>query len=398
MATFDRLDQVGLALAARLGDEITPSDGVRFAQPNEQPTATESIRVSLLWVTPQPFHRNDPWVRGSSGAPEPPPLILSAVFLITTYGESTDSETTRSVEFLGHALRVFHSTPTLSLPGDTSAALGDGRLNVAIVPIELETMEKVYTPLQVRHRPWALIEAGPIQLAHLSDAQEQPPVVLPGGIRLGGGLDAGGATYAGDVTPISRPVLERVTPSQIVADGEIRIDGGTGGRDVERAWVGGEEVTAVTLLEDGVWRLTVPTALGTGVHKVRIEVGVASTDPPVQQSESLDFEVLEAGYPSVDAPAATTHSIAGNLVLTGADLGSADAVLVWPDAGISRPDDLVTITTVTAAAASVTVAAADLASVAQEPCRIVVRINRGTGSGGQPLYTYTPYVLLEFTA
>ena len=65
----------GRALAAHLRARIAPSlADITAAPPIENPaTQGEAIRISLLWVTPQPTHRNDPWYLSEDGQRRAPP-------------------------------------------------------------------------------------------------------------------------------------------------------------------------------------------------------------------------------------------------------------------------------------------------------------------------------------
>jgi hypothetical protein len=380
MARFLNLHDVGQVLSDVLSDRLGIGD-VRAGPPLETPSSpTEAVRITLMWLTPQPAHRADPWVPNPDGSVAPPPLSLSGFYLITSYGTSPDGNATQAHNLLGQALQFFHSFPELALPFALAAGLtaGEGPLAVVHVPTAADLMEKVLSPMQIRHRPWVLVEVGPIQLASLHPMAGEQEVVHPGGIRLG------------PVASAPRPAIGRMAPARVGAGGRIRIDASYAG-SVAAVRVG--DVTfpagALTIPQpQGPILLTLPAAgadaVAVGTHAVTFRAGDLISGP-----ESVT--VLAATVPSVDAPAALTHSPAASLVLGGRSLAAVQAVVLWPDEGVASPADVVSLSGagVVAAAGSVTVSAARLQAANLRPAlyRISVRVSD---------HGFTPYVLMEF--
>ena len=373
MAMFPRLDQVGEVLEARLRDLIVPAPAgaIQLGPPIETATgATEAIRLTLLWVTPEPGHRNDPWERDGAGQLLPPPLTVLARFLVTTYGEDTDGRPTRAFELLGLVLRVVHTRPTLQLPADTSSGLGEGPLSVVFPTTELDTMEKLYSPLGVSHRAWALLDVGPIQLPHLAAPAAGAAPVLPGRLGLGG------------PTAGPRPVLARVTPDRPGPGARIRLDG-TFPTPLVRVWVAGEPVDAAAVVElapGRVLTLTMPAA-GPGVRPIRVEAGTS----PAQFSDTVEV-LVRADAPHLDAPPVADHDVTAPLSLTGRGLLACTALIVWPDAGVIDPADLHEVPVTVVDDAAITVAANVL------PTGRLFRLAARIGTAA-----YTPHVLLELS-
>ena len=185
MAVFNTLHDVGQDLVDLLVDRTGIADTL-VGPPLDPPNGpVEAIRVTLLWVTPQPMHRNDLPMAADDGTREQPLASLTAFYMISTYGTAADTDPVQAHNLLGRVLQSFHSVPVLELPNPV-AQLGEGRLAVVHQSTTAELMEKVFTPLQMVHRPWAIFEVAPIQLLHQDPALPPEPVVHPGGLRLGG--------------------------------------------------------------------------------------------------------------------------------------------------------------------------------------------------------------------
>ncbi len=184
MALFANLYHVSKVVAQLIDDQLPSTVNVQVGPPLEAATGSaEEIRVTLLWTSPQASHRNDPVALNSTGQRVQPPMTLSAFFLVTTYGSSGAQVPERAYELLGNVIQVFHTTPTVTLT-NTPALPGEGRLTVIQPAVTPELMEHVYTPLQIKHRPWALFEVSPVQLAKLVAPEPPGAQVRPGGINL----------------------------------------------------------------------------------------------------------------------------------------------------------------------------------------------------------------------
>jgi hypothetical protein len=388
VALFSNLHHVSEVLIRVITDHLgaMPTGGVHSGEPLENPTsANEQIRITLLWMTPQPAHRNDPWERTSAGTVAPPPLTLSASFLVTTYGTGTHEEPIRAHELLGNVMQAFHTVPEVTLPLGTLPNRGEGPLTFVQVPITPELMEKVFTPLQAKHRPWVLYEVGPVQLAMDRGAVPGGPVVRPGGVRLG------------EVSISSTPLIARVTPVRQVQGGRVRVDVELQGQSLTRVLVGGKSRLAGSLTFLSEQSLVVdlpaagPNAVAKGLNEIVLQTG-EEANPPILLSEPEQIDVLGSDGATVEAPLSLSHDLATPLQLTGAGLASAAELLAWPDAGITAPTELRSLPVASAAAGSVQVSAAALQAadlVRGIDYRLSVRV--GT-------HRYTPYVLLRFHA
>jgi hypothetical protein len=222
MAVFSNLHHVGEVIVEMIETNLAaaPTGTIQVGPPLDTPTgAAEDIRVTLLWVTPQPTHRNDVWERKAGGGLKPPPLTLSAFFMVSTYGSAAE-DPVRAHELLGNIMQIFHTEPELTLPLAGLPGKGEGRLSIVQVPTAADLMEKVYAPLQAKHRAWVLFEAGPIQLPMNVSDTAPGPVVAPGGIHFEG------------VEVLTRPRIVRVTPSRQAQGGRVRVDVELAGRDL----------------------------------------------------------------------------------------------------------------------------------------------------------------------
>lgn len=333
MAVFTNLHDVATLFVEHIRASYTgspPTIRVGFV-PESAASTTEEVRVTLLWVTQQPTHRNDPWERGPDGTKSPPPVTLTLVFLVTTYGDD-GVEPAGAYRLLGEVLQAVHSRPSLRLPEAAPLDLGEGPLDLVQMPVTPELMEKVFTPLQGAHRPWALFELGPVQLGHLSTERPALGLVRPGGVNLGGPEAA------------PPPVLEALWPAQQLPGGRLRLEVDTLGLPLAAVWFGTTRVddSLVTQL-DGTLLVPVPTSLGAGAVRVSVEVENTALDPASQFTTPLDLLVFDsADNPvTVDAHSALEHDPALPLDLSGANLAGVTRAWVWPHEGVASPADIV---------------------------------------------------------
>ncbi len=355
MALFGNLHDAGQVMADLVSERTGVAD-VLVGSPIDPPTGPgEAVRITLMWVTPQPTHRNDPFEADGIGGLTPPPVTVSAFFMVTTYGTAPDTDPIQGYNILGQVLQSFHADPVLSLPLTFPGVvpLGDGRLSVVHVPTAADLMEKMFSPLQISHRPWALFEVAPLQLASLTAAGVEPPIVHPGGIRLG------------EIESLTPPVIERISPVVVVAGGRIRLDVRRSGIPI-RVSIGGVRVEVADLLipaAGGPVFLDLPTLPGgevePGSYDVTITVGRKLSEP-------AQLTVLSVGASSLNAPLPAIHSLAGgDLQLSGSGLATTTEIYFWPDAGLQAPDEIHALApAVPAVDGMVTIAAADLAAAA----------------------------------
>ncbi len=386
MAVFENLHDVGLTLAGYLRRNLSPSlADVLAAPPIENATGSaEALRVSLMWVTPQPTHRNDPWITGPDGQDQPPPVSLSGFYLVTAYGTTDGGEPSQAINRLGQAIQVFETSPTLELPladdpgtPEIDPTPGTGRMTVVFVPTAADLMEKIYTPLQMRHRPWALFEVGPIQLSRLVEPRPGPDLVHPGGVRLG------------DVEPTAPPRILRALPARVRAGGRLMLETVEAGGALTLR-IGGAEFTFADVpaaadeisrpdARGRVWATYPAAGPAADVDAVLRGTGIGS-DP-----EPLTIE--PDNTPGLDAPD-TPLSLGAALVLTGGNLSGAQRAFLWPDAGIRDPGEVIDLVPTAVAAGSVTLSAASLSAAGLRaiPHRVSLQLDTGL---------FTPYVLLE---
>ncbi|HYP06542.1 MAG TPA: Pvc16 family protein [Bryobacteraceae bacterium] len=370
MGRFQSLSQVGLVLADTITNNITAGTEVRLAVPLEDPTsAAPAVRITLAWTTPQPQHRNDPPERNPDGSMAPPPPTLSVWYLVSTYGATAEQNAIGAHDLLGQILRAFHVQPVLELPID---GMGEGRLHVTHVPADAEMNEKIWGAMQVRHRPWALFDVGPVQLLRTDPAGPAQPIVHPGGLRMAA------------IDVLDRARVQRITPSPAGEGGRVRLDAAYFGAPL-RVSVGTTRIEPpnMTPLEPGGPVIaTLPAAISEDSYDVTI---TGANNVP---SEATSLTVIAASLPSVDAPDTLRHSRVNNLVLEGRQLGAgAVDVVFWPDSGVSGPADVVTISG-NAAGTSITIPAGSLAPLRTTTYRISLRHSP---------HSFTPYVVLEIT-
>ena len=372
MARFNRLHDASTVLCEILRNRIDPGLDILPAPPLENATAAaEAIRITLLWVTPQPTHRNDIWEARFDGTLEPPPLSLSGFYLVTAYGTSDNQEPEQAYNLLGQVLQVFDLEPEIELPVTN---LGEGELGVILVPTAADLMEKIYTPLQMRHRPWALLEVSPIQLRSLTPEALERPLVRPGGVRLA----------PLDVTP--PPEIESLAPTIASVGGRLRLNARYTGT-VEYVLIGDDTIinaAALSILQPGgVILFPIPGTVLPGTYDIFLRVDGISSTP-------ASLEVRPNTVPSVDAPSSLNHSIGADLIITGRMLDGTTEVIVWPESGISSPADVITlpVSNVTSNRVSVSAAALSAAAIRTEPYRVTLHV---------PPHVFTPFVQLEFT-
>ena len=384
MAVFDDLHDVAQVLSEHIREEVGVVD-VQPGAPRDVTATTEAAaRITLLYTTPQPAHRNDPAEPEPAGTRRFPPLAVSCFFLVTTSGADAD-DPIAAHHALGRIMTLYSDTPSLRLPlsddpdADPGAftELGEGVMSVVQVPMALDQIDKIWTSVDVQLQPWALFEVSPVQLASQREEAPAAAVVRPGGVGL-------------DVRAGTRPVILRVTPDAVRQGGRIRIDAIQQGTP-EAVVVGGVEVPA------GDASLTVAPSgspLVVALDDGGLEALAPGTHPLVLRAAGLvsrrgSVRVVPPDTPVVDSPATLRHDPGDDLVLTGASLGDAQEAVLWPDVGVTAPTDVHTVQLSSVAASSVTVqSAGGLADVpaGRGPWRLALRV--GTQA-------YTPHVVLE---
>jgi hypothetical protein len=386
MALFNDLHDVAQVLTEHIREEVGIVD-VQPGVPRDVSASTEAAaRLTLLFTTPQPAHRNDLLEAQENGSRRFPPLALSCYYLVTTSGADAD-DPIAAHHALGRIMTLYHDAPVLQLPltddpgspPGAFSALGEGELAILQVPMALDQIDKIWMALDVGVQPWVLFEVAPVQLvSQLPDALPAP-VVRPGGIGL--------AVRAG-----TRPLIARVTPELVRQGGRVRIDTLAQGK-LEAVDVGTVEVSA------GDASLEVAPS-GSPLLLTLDDGGLESLDAGAQpllvrasglSSRRSVIRIAGIGAPVLDAPAAAPHDAGTDLVLTGANLTGADDAVLWPDVGLTAPTDVHTLPVSNVAAGSVTIrSAGGLVTVPEGrgPWRLAVRI--GT--------QYTPYVVLELTS
>jgi len=365
-ALFNDLHDVAQVLCEHIVEETGIAD-VQAGNPRLVGSTTEAAaRLTLLYTTPQPTHRNDPPERQPDGTHRAPPLALFCFYLVTTSGADGD-DPIAAHHALGRIMTLYQDIPMLRLPLSDNAGspvgafteLGEGRLGVTQVPMMLDQIDKIWTSMDVQLQPWALFEVAPVQLRSQIPDTPPAPLVRPGGI----GLDV----RAGD-----RPVIVRITPAPVRPQGRIRIDASA---TPDTVAVGGFVVpaTPILALDHGGLEDLVP---GTYALTIRRQ-GLSS--------RSATLWIAEAGAPAIDAIDA--HSRTADLQLAGANLSQTQAAMLWPDAGVNAPSDVheLPVTAVTGTSLRVT----GLGALEPGTYRLAVRIGA---------HVFTPYVVLELTA
>jgi hypothetical protein len=374
-----------------LTEHIREETGVQDVQagaPRDVTATTEpAARISLLYTTVQPGHRNDPLEGAPGSGMRAPPLSLSCYYLVTTSGSDSD-DPVGAHHALGQIMRLYHDVPTLRLPlSDNPGSppgvftdLGEGELMVTQVPMTIEQIDHIWTPLTEQLQPWVLFEVAPVQLVSRLPDTVAPPVVRPGGIVLD--------------EPIGlRPVLLGMSPNPARPSGRVRFDVAAA-QAVDGLWADGLHValgdpalsvstsaaTTTVLLDLSRSGLSV---LGAGGHTVTISAGGLA-------SRTNSLQLVE-GTSLLDAPKEPTHDAGSNLTLSGSGLDAVHEVVVWPDRGIGAPTDVHSVPFVTGGPAAITVRStgglADLPGAITR-WRLAARLS------GQ---SYTSYVVLELT-
>lgn len=380
MATFTNLYHASEVIKSFLETRITPAPKVVVGPPPEASSTIEELRVSLLWINEQPTHKSDGFVRNPDGTSAPPPATLSLFVLITGYGQDTDQNAEGAQRLIGEVIRTFHAVPIVELP---LPALpnnsGRGKLTLALVPLTPEIMEKLFSPLQIKHRPFLLYELGPVQLLSRVAAGPVAPVVAPGGVRLVGPVVA---------TP---PVITRVVPHTLAVGGYLRIDG-VFASPIDTVWIGTRKFVAPNdfdIIDAGssvglFLPKIVPNTVSPGVHRVSVVSGTLAAEP-------TDVRVSPAGTRCVDGPKILSAGSGSLFTLTGQGLAAASAVYIWPDSGIHDPSDVIKV--LSGLAVTPTSVEFTVPSVSPGQYRVAVELKLGLGV---PLQ-FTPFVNLEIS-
>lgn len=383
MARFVNLHDAGRALAAHLKGRILPVLSDVLAAPPIENAAVqgEALRVSFLWATPQPTHRNDGWIVGDDGQSRPPPVSLSLYFVVTSYGTSSASEPVQALNRLGQAIQALETDPVIEMPIPAGPGIdpvaGTGRMNATLVPVAADLMEKIFTPLQMRHRPWALIELGPVQLERLNTPQPAPDIVAPGGVRLVG------------PAPIVRPGVTAVHPAPLGLGRRLRIET-VEAADATELRIGSEVFTfadtpaAVNEIArpdaSGLVFVTYPAGGAAGA------VDVVLTGPS-GSSDRHPVTITAAAITALDAPVQPL-AVGADLVLTGAGLAAVDRVFLWPARGILSPAEVIDLAPSVVAAGQLTVARAALDAAGLRPIPYLAAARTGANR-------FTPACLVE---
>ncbi|MEL6347115.1 MAG: Pvc16 family protein, partial [Myxococcota bacterium] len=343
MAIFQSLYEVGQVFAQHINDNLPSSlagSSGLVGPPLENAAGTNrELRYTVMWSTPQPTHRNDPWEIGESGGVEPPPLTLSVFVLVTTYGSTTRSEPIEALELLGEVMRTVHSEPVIPLPLASLTGVGEGELSFVQVPTAADLMEKIYSPLNMRHRPWALFEVGPVQLGHRADNGQAPFRVRPGGLQMDG------------PSAQARPQILRITPQTVIQGRSVRVDVALNDRLLDTVRFGTDafsaSIHATDLGGQAAYLVSVDAAIRPGEQSLSLQVGSA-VDPPALRTDPASLTVVAppattTEQPVLDPFGVLTHPRTGAISLRGSGLTDVDQVLVWPDAGVAAPSEVIPV-------------------------------------------------------
>jgi hypothetical protein len=385
-ALFNDLHDVAQVLSEHIREETGIQD-VQAGQPRDVDATTEpAARITLLYTTPQPGHRNDPLEPASGGGMRPPPLSLSCFYLVTTSGSDTE-DPIGAHHALGRVMGLYHDVPTLHLPLSANPGsppgvftdLGSGELSVTQVPMALDQIDHVWMPLTDKLQPWVLFEVAPVQLISNLPDTAAPPVVRPGGIVL--------------EQPIGlRPAVLDTSPQPARPDGRLRLEVAAA-QEVDGVWVDelriapGDAALTVAASASGTTTVLVDlsksglSVLTAGAHSLTVSAGgLASRTTTVQ---------LLDGLAVLDAPAEAAHDPSADLVLTGSGLGAVQEVVTWPARGIGAPSDVRSLPFASGGAGKITVRSAG--GLAGLPAAITSwRLAAQLPGPG-----YTPYVALE---
>lgn len=376
MALFTSLYQVGEVIAHLLRKRLPMTDTEVVVGPPRDAIGDPKrhLRLTLLWVNEQPTHRNDPPERNADGTRILPPLSLTAFYLLTSYGNTSQEESVEAHETLGEAMCALHDEPELSLPLTSLPLKGQGTLGIQLVPLTPELLEKLFGPLQIKHRPFALYEVGPAQLRSQKKALAARPVVAPGGARLTG------------PTVRERPTLQRIVPSTQGAGGRVRLDGVFPGAAAGvRVGTTVFEGPTLQVIDGGrSVRIALPTSFPEGVHAVSITAGGLASEP-------LELRVVAGTEARLDGPSVIERSKGQPLVLSGSGLAQTVEVVAWPDDGVQSPADVVPLPLASPATnGQLTIAPASLGALSERAYRFAARLGAGA-------YQFTPYVVLKVT-
>ena len=170
-ALFEDLHDVAQVIVEHIRQATGIAD-VQVGAPREATATTEpAVRVTLLYTNPGTTHRNEPSEPSSGRGGSPPPLSLACFYLVTTSGTDGD-DPVAAHRALGQVMRLFHDVPVLLLPLSTHATsasgastdLGEGEVTVTQVPVTLDQVHHMWTPLRQSLQPWVLYEVGPVHL------------------------------------------------------------------------------------------------------------------------------------------------------------------------------------------------------------------------------------------
>lgn len=387
-ALFTDLHDVARMLSEHIREETGLQD-VQPGAPREVSATTEpAARITFLYATPQPGHRNDP-AEPVPGGRRPPPLSLTCCYLVTTSGADAD-DPVGSHHALGQIMALYHDHPALRLPLSEDPAsppgvfseLGDGELAVTQVPMTLDQIDKVWTSLAEQLQPWALFDVGPVQIVSREPDGQPAPLVRPGGISL-------------EAPAGQRPSLLRIAPQPARPAGRVRCDVATWAA-VETVWVAGQRVSAggpalrtgpgpgadpavaTAVLDLGQGDLA---SIPVGAHPVT--VGAAGLS-----ARTATLRLVELGA-ALDAPAAPVHDAGVDLALTGTGLDGVQEMLAWPDRGVAAPSEVHPLSFAPGGPGELTVRSAG--GLDQLPAAITTWRLAGRLAG----QTYTPFVVLE---
>lgn len=389
MARFLDLHDLGQVLTELITVELGVTD-VQVGPPRDVSSgATAGARLTLLYTTPQPTHRNDPIQRNPDGSLRYPPVSLSTYILLTTSG-ATDDDPIAAHGLLGRILQLFAANPILDLPLSGSMGsgsppggysdLGEGKLLLTQVPLQLDQLDKIWNSMAVKHQPFALFDVGPVQLASLKPDELPGPVVRPGGLALEGPRSG------------ARPVIGRVAPNPVGQGGQIRLMTRPVGT-FEGLYVSGAFVPA------GSGGFVLAEANGDIVLSLASGALAALTAGPItislrsggRVSEKVTLTLTETDAATLDAPDALSHDPGTDLVLTGDNLGASSEIMVWPDTGLASPAEVQSFPVASATASSLTVTGPGILSNGRFRPGVIYRIAARVDT-----YVYTPYILLEF--
>jgi hypothetical protein len=170
-ALFEDLHDVAQVIVEHIRQATGIAD-VQVGAPREATATTEpAVRITLLYTNPQTAHRNEPSEPLPGRSRRPAPLTLSCLYLVTTSGTDGD-DPVGAHRALGQVMRLYHDVPVLRLPLATHAAsasgastgLGEGEVTVTQVPVTLDQVHHIWTPLRQSSQPWVLYEVGPVHL------------------------------------------------------------------------------------------------------------------------------------------------------------------------------------------------------------------------------------------